>query len=37
MQSLSNLMQWEWVQMMEASNDADFIVVKDIKDYAFMN
>lgn len=37
MQSLSNLMQWEGVQMMEASKDADFIVVNDLKNYAFTN
>jgi hypothetical protein len=37
MQSLSNLMQWEGVQMMESSKDADFIVVSDLKNYAFTN
>ena len=34
-ESLSNLMKWEWLNNMEKVEKADFLVVKDMKDYAF--
>lgn len=35
LESLSNLMKWEWIQNMEKLGTAEFLVVKDMKGYAF--
>lgn len=34
-ESLSTLMKWEWMKDMEPVDKAEFLVVKDMKDYAF--
>ncbi len=34
-ESLSNLMEWEWIDNMEKVENAEFLVVKDMKNYAF--
>jgi len=36
-ESLSNLMKWEWINNMEKVENAEFLVVKDLKSYAFKN
>ncbi len=33
--SLNNLTKWEWVKYMETINSAEYIVVKDLNNYAF--
>lgn len=35
LQSISSLMKWEWTQMMEKVDQAQYLVVKDMKNYAF--
>jgi hypothetical protein len=37
LESLSTLMKWEWLNNMEKIDKAEFLVVKDLKDYAFKN
>ena len=34
-ESLSNLMKWEWINDMTKIDSAEYLVVKDMKDYAF--
>lgn len=36
-ESLSNLIKWDWVNNMEKVDKAEFLVVKDIRNYAFKN
>lgn len=36
-ESLSTLMKWDWVNNMEKVDKAEFLVVKDMKNYAFKN
>lgn len=36
-ESLSNLMKWEGINNMEKVEKTEFLVVKDMKDYAFRN
>lgn len=36
-ESLSTLMKWDWVNDMEPVGKAEFLVVKDMKNYAFKN
>lgn len=35
LESLSSLMKWEWINNMEKVDKAEFLVVKDMKWYAF--
>lgn len=35
LESLSTLMKWDWINNMTKVDKADYIVVKDLKDYAF--
>jgi cell division septal protein FtsQ len=37
LESLSNLIKWEWLANMEKSTNSDFLVVKDDKNYVFKN
>lgn len=35
LESLSSLTKWEWIKNMEKIDNAEYIVVKDMKNYAF--
>lgn len=37
LESLSNILKWDWINNMENVSNAEFLVVKDMKDYAFKN
>lgn len=37
LESISNIMKWEWLKNMEKSTNSDFLVVEDNKSYAFKN
>lgn len=37
LESISNIMKWEWTETMEKSTNSDFLVVEDDRNYAFKN
>ncbi|MDD5769633.1 MAG: hypothetical protein PHE25_01590 [Candidatus Gracilibacteria bacterium] len=37
LESLSNILKWDGINNMENVSNAEFLVVKDMKDYAFKN
>lgn len=37
LESLSTLMKWDWIGDMEQVDKAEFLVVKDMRNYAFKN
>lgn len=37
LESISNIMKWDWVEDMEKSTNSDFLVVEDDRSYAFKN
>jgi hypothetical protein len=37
LESISNIMKWEWTDIMEKSTNSDFLVVEDDRNYAFKN